>query len=81
MITTTKTYILSSGNECTVTCHRPEIGVDITRDEYDRRLQDIGEKAYNLYCRECERLVKAGENGKAEKLWRAVFPQLEPFWI
>lgn len=78
VITTTKTYTSSSGNECTVTCHRPEIGVEITRDEYDRRLQDIGEKIYEVYLSECDKLVKTGESEKAEKLWRAAFPQLEP---
>ena len=80
MLTGEDTFVLSTGTVCKVRWERPEVGVDITEEEYQRRLQNIADTAYRVYRDECEKLLAAGKEQEAEDLWRAISPS-EPFWL
>ena len=80
MLTGEETFVLSTGTVAKVRWERPEVGVDITEEEYQRRLQNIADTALRVYSNQCRRMLARGEDKEAEELWRSIF-RSEPFWL
>ena len=80
MLTGEETFVLSTGTVAKVKWERPEVGVDITEEEYQRRLQNIADTALRVYSNQCRRMLARGEDKEAEELWRSIF-RSEPFWL
>lgn len=62
-------FVLSTGTVCTVTWTRPEVGVDITKEEQERRMKHFGQTWYKILVDDCEKMIENGEREKAEARW------------
>lgn len=56
-----------------VTWTRPEVGVDITQEEFDRRLRKFCEAGRDLIITLCMELREKGKYEEAEKWWRDLY--------
>lgn len=73
MLRGTDTYVLSTGTVATVRWTRPEVGVDITQEEFDRRLQRFAAQGVKLITSLCMQLRAEGKYEEAEKWWRNLY--------
>lgn len=73
MIETTITADVGGGRTALVHIKRPEVGVDISQAEYDKRTQHCAEVLADIYRREYDALMADGHTDAAVSLWHSVF--------
>ena len=73
MIETTITADVGGGRTALVHIKRPEAGVDISKEEYDKRTQHCAEVLAEIYRREYDALMADGHTEDAARLWHSVF--------
>lgn len=73
MLRGTHTVVCSTGTVGTVHWSRPEVGVDITQEEFDRRLRKFCEAGRDLIISLCMQLRAEGKYEEAEKWWRDLY--------
>lgn len=73
MLRGTDTYVLSTGTVATVRWTRPEVGVDITQEEFDRRLQAFATVGLRIHAKVCQKMYDEGDVEGAEQWWKAAF--------
>lgn len=73
-------FTLKSGEVGKVHWTRPEVGVDITQEEYDRRVQEFGRAYVTLFSNECMRRYNAGKIDEARDLWESSGIIATPPW-
>lgn len=54
---------------------------DISDSERKAKLKSFAEASAKIIKNACDRMLRNGENEKAEKLWRTVFASPEPYWL
>lgn len=81
MLSGSDTFVLSTGTVCTVEWTRPEVGVDITKEEQERRMRKFAETWLRIVTEECEQLLELGEPELAEKRWRDTGLEIPPPWL
>ncbi len=75
------TFVLSTGTVCKVSWTRPEVGVDITKEEQERRMKHFARTWLNILTEECEEMIRNGEPEKAEERWRGTGINIPPPWL
>ncbi|MCD7730288.1 MAG: hypothetical protein LUI05_02175 [Oscillospiraceae bacterium] len=80
MLSGTDKFTLASGTVCTVHWTRPEVGVDITLEEQQRRMRKFAQTWLGIVKKDCARLLDIGEPELAEKRWRDAGLDMPPPW-
>lgn len=75
------TFTLSTGTICTVEWTRPEVGVDITQEEQERRMRHFAQTWLNILTEECEEMIRNGEPERAKERWRGTGIDIPPPWL
>lgn len=81
MLSGTDTFVLSTGTVCKVHWTRPEVGVDITAEEQQARINKFAQTWLDILVEECEELLDAGKPEAAEQRWRGTGIDIPPPWL
>lgn len=69
------------GTVVKITWTAPEVGVDITAEEHQRRINDFAQTWLNIVAEECQKLLNEGKPEAAEARWKKANIPFPPFWL